>query len=484
MQTVGRNDRCTCGSGRKYKRCCAPKDNPSVSTALPWKQVRAARDSVNSKLVELSAEFYDKAKLERAWDDWCSDYEEPLVMHGGEFVTFMSWFLVNWLDQDKNKKIPLPPISWRLRKASEETLSPIETEYLNSVIDEPFSFFEILDPRPGEGYDVMDILTGRELFIHERLGSQSVTTGGFLFGRLGTVGEVSIFDAISDICFPFEWKTTVLELRQDIRKICKIKKDQLPSLEQITACAAMIRALYRDFRSAAENPSAPRYTNTDGESLSFNKVFFDIDDAELVFDAIHHLCFNTTKQELREDATLDDSGKFLKIEFPWLKKGNKLHPEWDNTVMGQITIERARLTVDTNSLERVEAIRRLVANHCGKLAKYKSTLIEPLEAKIAEMQKSGRRPEPSRLNEQEELNRHPEVQAQMRKLHQNHMERWVKEKIPALGGKTPIQAMKSPEGKEMVETLLTQFERKAGATTDKEFELGVLKDVRRRLGLP
>lgn len=119
------------------------------------------------------------------------------------------------------------------------------------------------------------------------------------------------------------------------------------------------------------------------------------------------------------------------------------------------------MSVQTNSLERVEAIKRLVAKHCGKLAKYRSTLIEPLEVKIAEMQKSGMRPDPVRQKEKEELSNHPEVPDQMKRKHRNHMEQWVKEKMPALGGKTPIQAVKSPEGKEMVEALLTQFERGA-----------------------
>ena len=30
MSKVGRNDPCTCGSGKKYKQCCALKEHPSV----------------------------------------------------------------------------------------------------------------------------------------------------------------------------------------------------------------------------------------------------------------------------------------------------------------------------------------------------------------------------------------------------------------------------------------------------------------------
>lgn len=483
MANLGRNDRCPCGSGRKYKRCCLQKDNPTVSTDLPWKQVRAARDSLNGKMLKYSLGIYDKGAMQRAWDDWCGEFKEPFIPHGSEFVMFMSWFLVNWLDHDPRKKIPLPPLSWKFRTAFKEQLSPIENEYLNSIVDEPFSYFEILDPKPGEGYLARDILTGREMFISEKSGSKGVYPGSFLFGRLAKVGDITIFDAISETLFPLEWKTTVIEARQNIKKDLRIKKDEMPSAQDVRGFEFHVRILYRDFRQAALNPQAPQLTNTDGEPISFNKVIFAIEDADQVFEAIHPLCFNRTKADLLEDAALDALDKILTIEFPWLKKGNKLHKEWDNTIMGNIIIERGKLTVDTNSLERVEAIKSLVAKHCGKLARHESTLIEPLEAKLAEMQKGGMQSSLSQIKKQEELRNHPEIQAQMKEMHKSHMERWITEKIPALGGKTPIQAVKTPEGKEMVEALLMQFERGAGVMNDKEFELGVLRGVRQKLGL-
>ncbi len=32
--TLGRNDPCHCGSGRKYKNCCREKDNSSITSKL------------------------------------------------------------------------------------------------------------------------------------------------------------------------------------------------------------------------------------------------------------------------------------------------------------------------------------------------------------------------------------------------------------------------------------------------------------------
>jgi asparagine synthase (glutamine-hydrolysing) len=63
-----------------------------------------------------------------------------------------------------------------------------------------------------------------------------------------------------------------------------------------------------------------------------------------------------------------------------------------------------------------------------------------------------------------------------------HYQAWPKMKLPALDGKTPLQAMKSPEGREMVEALLLDMEQrsKAGPGLDRE----ILAELRATLGAP
>jgi hypothetical protein len=54
MNKVGRNDPCTCGSGKKYKKCCELKQKHKklsaevVSTALPQTQATQETSKVSS----------------------------------------------------------------------------------------------------------------------------------------------------------------------------------------------------------------------------------------------------------------------------------------------------------------------------------------------------------------------------------------------------------------------------------------------------
>ena len=57
---------------------------------------------------------------------------------------------------------------------------------------------------------------------------------------------------------------------------------------------------------------------------------------------------------------------------------------------------------------------------------------------------------------------HPEVQEHMAEMFGRHWESWVDQEIPALGGKSPKDAVKTADGREAVEALLKDAERGRG----------------------
>ena len=92
-------------------------------------------------------------------------------------------------------------------------------------------------------------------------------------------------------------------------------------------------------------------------------------------------------------------------------------------------------------------------------------------------------PNEESVKERQELMNHPEVKEKLREMQRKHMESWVKQRIPALGNKTPMDAMKTSEGREMVTALLNDFERSAGKLGDREFELELIRGIKKQLGI-
>ena len=57
MAKIGRNDQCPCGSGKKYKRCCLPKNQANQPGQLPPRKV-----SVTEEVKKLQASALDHAE--------------------------------------------------------------------------------------------------------------------------------------------------------------------------------------------------------------------------------------------------------------------------------------------------------------------------------------------------------------------------------------------------------------------------------------
>ncbi|MCR4304607.1 MAG: MbcA/ParS/Xre antitoxin family protein [Gallionella sp.] len=63
-----------------------------------------------------------------------------------------------------------------------------------------------------------------------------------------------------------------------------------------------------------------------------------------------------------------------------------------------------------------------------------------------------------------------------------HYSKWPEEKLPALNGKTPLQAVKTKDGKEMVEALLMDIERRS-RSGNMPLDPAIIAELRERLGL-
>ncbi len=84
----------------------------------------------------------------------------------------------------------------------------------------------------------------------------------------------------------------------------------------------------------------------------------------------------------------------------------------------------------------------------------------------------------------DDLMRDPEIRRQIEAQVQKQIEGWVNTKVPALGGRTPLQAVADPDGREMVEALLQGWERRNEAPGGAGIVRPDINALRRLLNLP
>jgi hypothetical protein len=129
-----------------------------------------------------------------------------------------------------------------------------------------------------------------------------------------------------------------------------------------------------------------------------------------------------------------------------------------------------------NSAKRPETLRRIVEDALGDQARYLTTEIQDVEQAPDDAEIDTRDGEPP-SNDLADL---PELKAVIQQHLAVHYEAWVKTKLPALAGRTPMEAVADPEGREKVEALLCELERGAKRMN---VDPALLQRARQRLGL-
>jgi hypothetical protein len=231
------------------------------------------------------------------------------------------------------------------------------------------------------------------------------------------------------------------------------------------------------------NPRLPILQNTDGDPLSPHKLVFDLEaPPQAAFDALKHLALGESDEDLLADATRDSEGKLTGVRFSWKKRGNKKHAGWDNTVLGWIEIYPARLIAEVNSKARANAIRKKIEKALGAGVRYRASEIQSLEKMFADRQAAGGARGGAASEESDRLARLPEVREKISEMMAAHWEHWVSQPLPILGNRTPMDAVKDPDGREIVESIVIQAERD-GRSPDLQTDENVFRRLRGRLGL-
>jgi hypothetical protein len=264
-----------------------------------------------------------------------------------------------------------------------------------------------------------------------------------------------VFGSTAPLCIPPDKKVEVIELRKKLRKRIA-KQNRNLNADDLLRYSVAIRAVYLDIRDALHAPL--RLANTDGDPLIFHTLTFRIESADAAFEALAPLAVGRSREELLDDAELDEGGKLRSVDFDWIREGNRKFKSWDNTILGRINISAKRLIAEVNSENRAKRLRKEIEKRLGAMATHERTLARTLE-QVRKNTPQGAEEAELHEAEMKALLADPETRKFLQATIQKQTERWVHEKIPALGGRTPIEAVRDPDGKEAVEALLAHWER-------------------------
>lgn len=425
MSTVGRNDPCPCGSGKKFKRCCLAREAPPAGAYTPGE-----RESALEALLRFSMrpEFEpdERAAQRTFWPaalDRLSEEESRRVFkHEQSHVGYREWFAF-----DYRLRSGATVVETFLGRQGDRLRSG-ERRYLERMRLSHFRLYEVAAVRPGEGLDLVDLWGGQRLRVRERLGTRQIVQWDVLATRvvLGPEDE-PVLEGMPYL-YPVESKATIVRA---LRRARRLYAEHVASSD-LPAFFKWAGALYHDFwlKHVVLRPR-PKVVTTEGDAIIFAKVFFDVRDAQAVREALAG----------HPDVAPQDDGSF---------RWSESTPEFSRS-FGVFVFDGRRLIFETMSKQRAERGRRFVEGLVGEAVAYRVTRYEDVERAAERTSHDRAEPEPPDIP--------PETQEELvGQYYEQHYRKWVDEPLPALRGRTPREAAAQARERPRVVALLKEME--------------------------
>ena len=472
----GRNDPCPCGSGKKYKKCCLLAERPVDGDLMPRILGRCS-DMAAEALMQHAREMCGRDVLTRAWMEFwgTEDVLEAAWPRDSPYMPlFVCWMLYHWIpwkedDVDLEPGVPSERTvasscvrheGWRVDEPTRR--------FIDSARRAPLSFWQAGTVEPGKGFLLRDMATEQERFVHERAASKTVAPWDILFGQVVEVDGVCILNGMGPYTLPpLRFRHTVEQRLTSWR--AGDGSGAADGAWLLGRDADCIR-LYLECVDEILHPTMPDVRNTDGDRLEWTTSTYR-------FDAQQRGRILGRLDSMRniEGTTEEAPGG----EYVWISQRQ------DTAVPGahkaRIEVQDDRLVTECNSRRRDRALRARLLKSMDALITHEDTAYQSLDmAEIGSQRDAA--PDSSGPLHLQQLPEEARA-AVTQHMDETHLS-WADRTVPALGGKTPREAVTTEEGRRQVELLINDFENTQLRGPDSPSYRFDYNRLRHSLGLP
>ncbi|HEX4219271.1 MAG TPA: DUF1841 family protein [Acidimicrobiales bacterium] len=426
--TVGRNDPCPCGSGRKYKHCCLR----AADSARPlpervrwlWEKLRWWLDRDGREFDALDLAFV-------LGGDLVDDVDDLAFLANLDVAASLLLFADGAIEEFLRQRGSLLP----------DDECNLVTQWALSG----HSVYEATHVRAGEGMTLRDLRTGDVVDVTERRGSAALKVGDLLFAH-------PVFDGEG-----YQFVGGIVAIPLFARDAVMVALDEGADSQEIADVLGATRRL-------------PELVNMEGEKTVACTATYRVAAPRQVAAQLDTI-LEATEGGARGTA---DAGAWEATDAgaweEWVEVDGR---RW---LRSSVDLDGDVLTLSANSEERFERLRDLVGTAVPGLDLIDEERLPAAEA----MRDSASGPRTSSPAPGVGDDMPPEMAEALAALVREQEDRWVDEPVPALAGLTPRQAADDPTRREDLVALLHEFDRRTPAAGFVSFDPDRL---RARLGL-
>lgn len=443
VPAVGRNDPCPCGSGKKYKKCHRQADAaPAVAP------IHALDRRLAEQMLRYAKRRFGEEELSRATEDF-DDAEESAQL-------FVPWFLHHFQVQGR------PVADWFLDERG-KYVTAAERSWLEAQARTWLGVWEVRAVEPGRSMILEDLLSGERREVREASASRLLVARDAVLGRVTDHGGEAVITGTHPRALP------PLEAAEVVRRVrSRLRLKRAVPIERLRP-EGLGRYLIERWEETVEELEErfsvpPMLCNTDGDELLLTTDHFAFDPAlRAELEARLASLEGVSAPEEGEEAP----------SYAFVREENVKHPEWESTLLGTAWLSDGALRIETNSVQRADALRERVEEVAGGLIRHRTREHTDPRALYGRAVERGE-PPPREPAPQE-------AEAFLREQKERHYAHWIDEPLPALDGQTAREAIGTARGRERVDALLKSLENyEAREPAAVRFDFG---PMRRELGL-
>ncbi len=195
----------------------------------------------------------------------------------------------------------------------------------------------------------------------------------------------------------------------------------------------------------------PKMVNRDGDTMVFSRAAYGVRDFRKVARVLRAI--DTLHVDLRADGTLAADW----LDRPLTRKEKKASIVIGPALLGSITVSESELVLECNSKERLIEGVALVESACAAMLELPPEVSFKTPEEVA-----------SEPGDDEDDDLSPEIDREILKrfLDDHYEKQWVNSRLPALRGKTPLEASRTDSGREKLRALIEKIESRQHLADD------------------
>jgi hypothetical protein len=284
-----------------------------------------------------------------------------------------------------------------------------ERNFLEGMRGSHLRLYEILEVKPDEGFEVLDLWDDRRFFVRERAATRQIVAWDLVVARIGPGGEgETVFETLTYL-FRAADKDDLLK---GLRKAYRVFAQEFPESGLSDFFRRMAPVFHKLWLERVALPPRPKLITGDGEPFIFAKVIFDLLDRAAV---------------IRSFADRDDIVDHGDGSYVWLEPAGNFQRS-----VGTMVIEENRILFETTSQKRAEKARDELPSLLGGAARFRAVSYEDVEQALKRAPPTSKKSEVDiPVEDQRKI---------LGEYYENHYRKWLDEPVPALGNRTPRHA--------------------------------------------